>query len=64
MQREEVSAVIVVGNGKKRASESYGARGKKLYCIKDMAAAIENIMLTPARWAWANVGLAFSRRMK
>jgi nitroreductase len=46
LQREEASAVIVVGTDKKRVSESYGARGKKLYCIQDTAVAIENIMLT------------------
>lgn len=46
LQREEASAVIVVINDKKRTSESYGAHDKKLYCNKDTAAAIENIMLT------------------
>jgi hypothetical protein len=33
LQREEASAVIVGGTDKKRVSESYGASGKKLYCI-------------------------------
>ena len=46
LHREEASAVIVVGTDKKRASQRYGARGKKLYCIRDTTAAIENIMLT------------------
>jgi nitroreductase len=45
LQREKASAVIVVGTDKKRVSESYGANGKRLYCIQDTAAAIENIMI-------------------
>jgi nitroreductase len=45
LQEKEASAVIVVVTNKKRVSESYGARGKKLYCIQDTAAAIENIIL-------------------
>jgi nitroreductase len=43
---EEASIVIVVCADEKRASESYGVRGKTLYCIQDTAAAIQNILLT------------------
>jgi nitroreductase len=43
---EEASIVIVVCADEKRAAESYGARGKTLYCIQDTAAAIQNILLT------------------
>jgi nitroreductase len=42
---EEASAVIVVCADEKRAQESYGERGKTLYCIQDTAAAIENLLL-------------------
>jgi nitroreductase len=42
----ESSAVIVVCVDEKRASQSYGERGKVLYCIQDSAAAIQNILLT------------------
>jgi nitroreductase len=42
---EEASIVIVVCADEKRAAESYGARGKTLYCIQDTAAAIQNILL-------------------
>ncbi len=43
---QEASVVIVVCADEKRAAESYGDRGKTLYCIQDTAAAIQNIMLT------------------
>jgi nitroreductase len=43
---EEASVVIVVCADEKRAAESYGVRGKKLYCLQDTAAAIQNILLT------------------
>ena len=43
---EEASVVIVVCADEKRAAQSYGARGKTLYCIQDTAAAIQNILLT------------------
>ena len=43
---QEASVVIVVCADEKRAAESYGVRGKSLYCIQDTAAAIENILLT------------------
>jgi nitroreductase len=43
---QEASVVIVVCVDEKRAAESYGVRGKTLYCIQDTAAAIENILLT------------------
>jgi nitroreductase len=43
---EEASVVIVVCADQKRAEQSYGARGKTLYCIQDTAAAVENILLT------------------
>ncbi len=42
----EASIVIVVCADEKRAAESYGARGKTLYCLQDTAAAIQNILLT------------------
>jgi nitroreductase len=43
---EEASVVIVVCADEKRAAESYGVRGKRLYCLQDTAAAIQNILLT------------------
>jgi len=43
---QEASIVIVVCADEKRAAESYGARGKMLYCLQDTAAAIQNILLT------------------
>jgi nitroreductase len=43
---QEASDVIVVCADEKRAYESYGPRGKALYCIQDTAAAVENILLT------------------
>jgi len=43
---EEASIVIVVCADEKRAEQSYGSRGKTLYCLQDTAAAIQNIMLT------------------
>jgi nitroreductase len=42
----EAAAIIVVCVYEKRAEESYGQRGKTLYCIQDTAAAIQNILLT------------------
>jgi hypothetical protein len=41
---KEASVVIVVCSDEKRAAESYGDRGKTLYCIQDTAAAIQNIL--------------------
>jgi nitroreductase len=43
---QEASVDIVVCVDEKRASESYGTRGKNLYCIQDTTAAIQNILLT------------------
>jgi nitroreductase len=43
---QEASIVIVVCADEKRAQESYGDRGKNLYCLQDTAAAIQNILLT------------------
>jgi nitroreductase len=43
---EEAAVVIVVCEDETRAEESYGQRGKTLYCIQDTAAAIQNILLT------------------
>lgn len=43
---EEASIVIVVCADEKRAEQTYGSRGKNLYCIQDTAAAIQNILLT------------------
>ncbi len=42
----EASIVIVVCVDGRRAAESYGQRGKTLYCIQDTAAAIQNMLLT------------------
>ena len=42
----EASAVFVVCADEKRAKESYGDRGKTLYCLQDTAAASQNILLT------------------
>jgi len=43
---EEASIVIVVCADEKLAEQSYGVRGKSLFCLQDTAAAIQNIMLT------------------
>ncbi len=43
---EEASIVIVVCADEGRAEQSYGVRGKSLFCLQDTAAAIQNIMLT------------------
>ena len=43
---EDASVVIVVCADEKRAAETYGVRGKTLYCFQDTAAAIQNILLT------------------
>jgi nitroreductase len=43
---EEASIVIVVCADEKLAEQSYGERGKSLYCLQDTAAAVQNIMLT------------------
>jgi nitroreductase len=43
---EEASIVIVVCADEKRAAESYGVRGRTLYCIQDTAASVQNILLT------------------
>jgi nitroreductase len=43
---EEASVVIVVCADEKRAEQSYGVRGKTLYCLQDTAAAVQNILLT------------------
>jgi nitroreductase len=42
---EEAAVVFVVCADLKRAEESYGERGKSLYCFQDTSAAIENILL-------------------
>lgn len=42
---EEASVVIVVCADENRSSQGYGNRGRKLYCIQDTAAAIQNIHL-------------------
>jgi len=42
----EASAVLVVCADENRAKESYGDRGKTLYCLQDTAAATQNILLT------------------
>jgi nitroreductase len=42
---EEAAVVFVVCADLKRAEESYGERGKSLYCYQDTSAAIENILL-------------------
>lgn len=43
---EEAPLVIVVCADEKREEQSYGARGKTLYCLQDTAAAVQNILLT------------------
>ena len=43
---EEASVVIVVCADEKLAEQSYGERGKSLYCLQDTAAATQNILLT------------------
>ncbi len=43
---EEASVVIVVCANEKLAQQSYGVRGKSLFCLQDTAAAIQNILLT------------------
>lgn len=43
---EGASVVIVVCVDEQRAEESYGERGKVLYCIQDTAAAIQNMLLS------------------
>jgi len=43
---EEAPVVIVVCADEKRAQESYGERGKMLYCHQDTAAAVQNILLS------------------
>ena len=42
---EEAAVVFIVCTDLKRAEESYGERGKSLYCFQDTSAAIENILL-------------------
>lgn len=42
----EASVVFVVCADENRAEESYGSRGKMLYCLQDTAAATQNILLT------------------
>jgi nitroreductase len=42
---EQASVVIAVCVDERRAEESYGSRGKSLYCYQDTAAAIQNILL-------------------
>jgi nitroreductase len=42
----EAAAVFVVCADEERAKESYGDRGKTLYCLQDTAAATQNILLT------------------
>jgi nitroreductase len=43
---EEASIVFVVCADEKLAEQSYGARGKSLFCLQDTAAAVQNILLT------------------
>jgi nitroreductase len=43
---EEAPTVIVVCADEKLALQSYGVRGKSLFCLQDTAAAIQNILLT------------------
>jgi len=43
---EEAPVVIVVCANEERSSQGYGVRGETLYCIQDIAAAIQNIHLT------------------
>jgi nitroreductase len=43
---EEASIVFVVCADEIRAEQSYGIRGKTLYCLQDMAAAVQNILST------------------
>jgi len=43
---EEAPIVIVVCADEKQAEQSYGLRGKTLFCIQDTAAATQNILLT------------------
>ena len=43
---EEASIVVVVCADEKLAEQSYGVRGKSLFCIQDTAAAVQNVMLT------------------
>jgi nitroreductase len=43
---EEAQVVIVVCADENRAEESYGDRGRTLYCLQDTAAAIQNMLLT------------------
>ncbi|MGA2385853.1 MAG: nitroreductase family protein [Candidatus Bathyarchaeia archaeon] len=45
-QVEEASVVIIVCADEARAEESYGLRGKTLFCLQDTAAAIQNILLS------------------
>ncbi|MBE3586146.1 MULTISPECIES: nitroreductase family protein [Desulfofundulus] len=42
----QVPVVIVVCAEPERSARVYGERGRKLYCIQDTAAAIQNILLT------------------
>ncbi len=42
---KEASIIIIVCADEKRATESYGIRGKTLYCLQDTAAAIQNMLL-------------------
>lgn len=42
---EKASVVIVVCANESLSSQGYGARGKRLYCIQDTAAATQNIHL-------------------
>jgi len=43
---EEAPDVIVDCADENRAEESYGGRGRTLYCLQDTAAAIQNMLLT------------------
>ena len=42
---EEASIVIVVCADENLAEQSYGERGKSLFCLQDTAAAIQNILI-------------------
>jgi nitroreductase len=43
---EEAPIGIVVCANEKLAMQSYGVRGKSLFCLQDTAAATKNILLT------------------
>jgi nitroreductase len=42
----EAPTIIVVCANETRSAQRYGSRGRRLYCLQDTAAAIQNIILT------------------